>query len=34
MNLLASRLVEAQVVDSITAETVRQTLKKMRSNRG
>ena len=30
MELLAGRLVEARVVDSVTGETVRQTLKKMR----
>ena len=34
MNLLAGRLVEARVVDSVTGETVRQTLKKMRSSPG
>ena len=34
MHLLAGRLVEAQVVDSVTGETVRQTLKKMRSSLG
>ena len=34
MNLLAGRLVEARVVDRVTGETVRQTLKKMRSSRG
>lgn len=34
MNLLADRLMEARVVDTVTGETVRQTLKKMRSNRG
>ena len=34
MPLLASRLIEAQVVDRVTGETVRQTLKKMRSSRG
>lgn len=34
MHLLAGRLVEAQVVDSVTGETVRQTLKKMSLNPG
>ena len=34
MELLAGRLVEARVVDSVTGGTVRATLKKMRSNRG
>ena len=34
MHLLAGRLMEARVVDSITGETVRQTLKKMRSSPG
>ena len=34
MNLLAGRLVEARLVDRVTGETVRQTLKKMRSSRG
>ena len=34
MNLLAGRLIEARVVDAVTGETVRQTLKKMRSSRG
>ena len=34
MQLLAGRLVEARVVDAVTGETVRQTLKKMRSNPG
>ena len=34
MNLLAGRLMEARVVDSVTGETVRQTLKKMRSSPG
>lgn len=34
MELLAGRLVEARVVDRVTGETVRQTLKKMRSSRG
>ena len=34
MNLLAGRLVEARVVDRVTGETVRQTLKKMRSSPG
>ena len=34
MQLLAGRLVEARVVDRVTGETVRQTLKKMRSSRG
>ena len=34
MDLLAGRLVEARVVDSVTGETVRQTLKKMRSSLG
>ena len=32
--LLADKLVELQVVDSIVRETVRTTLKKTRSNRG
>ena len=34
MQLLADRLVELQVVAAISDETVRRTLKKMRSNRG
>jgi len=34
MQLLADRLVTLGVVDSISDETVRRTLKKMRSNRG
>lgn len=34
MELLAGRLIQAGVVDSVTGETVRQTLKKMRSTRG
>lgn len=34
MQLLADRLVELRVVDSISDETVRRTLKKTRSNRG
>ena len=34
MNLLAGRLVEARVVDRVTGETVRQTLKKMRLSLG
>lgn len=34
MNLLAGRLIEARVVDSVTGETVRQTLKKMNSSLG
>ncbi len=34
MKLLAARLVELEVVDSISEETVRQTLKKTASNRG
>ena len=34
MHLLAGRLMEARVVDSVTGETVRQTLKKMRSSPG
>ena len=34
MNLLAGRLVEARVVNSVTGETVRQTLKKMSLNPG
>lgn len=34
MNLLAGRLMEARVVDSVTGETVRQTLKKMSLNPG
>jgi len=34
LRLLAAKLVELEVVDSISPETVRQTLKKTRSNRG
>ena len=34
LRLLAERLVELQVVDTISPETVRRTLKKTRSNRG
>ncbi len=34
MQLLAERLVELKVVDEINHETVRRTLKKMRSSRG
>ena len=34
LNLLAGPLVEARVVDQVARETVRQTLKKMRSNPG
>ena len=34
MELLAGKLIEARVVDRITGETGRQTLKKMRSNPG
>ena len=34
LRLLAARLVELEVVDSISPETVRQTLKKMRSSPG
>ena len=34
MNLLAGRLIQAQVVDRVTGETVRQTLKRMSLNRG
>ena len=34
MNLLAGRLVEARVVDTVTGETVRQTLKKKSLNLG
>ena len=34
MKLLAARLVELEIVDSISEETVRQTLKKTASNRG
>ena len=34
MNLLAGRLMEARVVDTVTGETVRQTLKKMSLNPG
>jgi transposase len=34
LQLLADRLVECQVVDSISAEAVRQVLKKTRSNPG
>jgi hypothetical protein len=34
LRLLAARLVELEVVDGISPETVRQTLKKTRSSRG
>ena len=34
MQLLANKLVECKLVDSISDETVRKTLKKMRLNRG
>ena len=34
LHLLAGKLVEAQVVDAVSHETVRQTLKKTRSSRG
>ncbi len=34
LRLLAGRLVELEIVDSISHETVRQTLKKTRSSRG
>ena len=34
MNLLAGRLIQARVVDRVTGETVRQTLKKMNSSPG
>ena len=34
MRVLAEKLVELEVVDSISHETVRQTLKKMKSNPG
>jgi transposase len=34
LHLLAGQLIEAQFVDSVTGETVRQTLKKMRLNPG
>lgn len=34
LHLLADRLVELQIVDSVSHETVRQTLKKTSSNRG
>lgn len=34
LNLLADKLVELQVVESISRETVRRTLKKTRSSRG
>ena len=34
MHLLAGKLMEAQVVDRVTGETVRQTLKKMSLNLG
>jgi hypothetical protein len=34
MRLLAERLVELQVVDEISHETVRRALKKMNSSRG
>jgi hypothetical protein len=34
MQLIAERLVELQIVESVSGETVRKTLKKMTSNRG
>ena len=34
LHLLAGKLVAAEVVDTVSHETVRQTLKKMRSSRG
>jgi hypothetical protein len=34
LRLLADKLVELQVIESIERETVRQTLKKTRSSRG
>lgn len=34
LRLLAARLVELEIVDTICHETVRQTLKKTKSNRG
>jgi transposase len=34
LHLLAGKLIEAQVVDSVSHETVRQTLKKISSSRG
>ena len=34
LHLLAGKLVEARVVDTVSHETVRQTLKKTRSSRG
>ncbi|WP_397333991.1 hypothetical protein [Nostoc sp. FACHB-152] len=34
MQLLADHLINLGVVDSISDETIRQTLKKMKSNRG
>jgi hypothetical protein len=34
MQLLADRLVEVQLVDSISDETVRRTLQKTRASRG
>lgn len=34
LHLLAGKLIEAQVVDCVSHETVRQTLKKMSSSRG
>ena len=34
LNLLAGKLIEARLVDHVTGETVRQTLKKMSSNPG
>lgn len=34
LRLLADRLVELEIVDTISYETVRETLKKTRSNRG
>jgi hypothetical protein len=34
MRLLAGKLVELEIVDAISYETVRRTLKKTRSSRG
>ena len=34
MNMIAERLVDLEIVESISSETVRTTLKKMTSNRG
>ena len=34
LKLLAGRLIETEALDTLSAETVRQTLKKMRSSRG